>query len=76
MTAERPFYIYCHTAPNGKRYIGQTCAECPERRWGKGYKGCTHLEHAIEKYGWDNFEHSVLAIDCEHPSHMGMLKDD
>ena len=62
--SERTFYIYCHTAPNGKRYIGQTCAERPERRWGKGYKGCTHMEHAIEKYGWENFKHDVLATCC------------
>lgn len=57
----RTWYIYCHTAPNGKRYIGQTCVR-PERRWGKGYKGCTYIEHAIAKYGWDSFEHSILAV--------------
>lgn len=60
--AGRTFYIYCHTAPNGKRYIGQTCANKPERRWGRGYKNCHRIEHAIEKYGWENFEHSVLMI--------------
>lgn len=59
---KRTYYIYCHTAPNGKRYIGQTCAERPERRWGKGYKGCTHMEHAIEKYGWNAFRHDIFAI--------------
>lgn len=58
----RTYYIYCHTAPNGKRYIGQTCAVRPERRWGKGYKGCTYMEHAIEKFGWDSFDHAVLYV--------------
>lgn len=59
--AGRTFYIYCHTAPNGKKYIGQTCQQ-PERRWneGRGYKGQLHFKRAIEKYGWDNFDHVVL----------------
>lgn len=61
--AERPFYIYCHTAPNGKRYIGQTCLN-PERRWnnGHGYDNCTYMHRAIEKYGWDNFKHEILCV--------------
>lgn len=59
--AGRTFYIYCHTAPNGKRYVGQTCQQ-PERRWGegRGYRGQEHFKRAIDKYGWDNFEHVVL----------------
>lgn len=60
-SANRTWYIYCHTAPNGKRYIGQTCQE-PEKRWarGYGYKGQQHFKRAIDKYGWDNFKHVVL----------------
>lgn len=60
-TPRRTFYIYCHTAPNGKRYIGQTCQE-PERRWseGRGYRGQEHFKRAIDKYGWDSFEHTIL----------------
>lgn len=63
MTAERPFYIYCHTAPNGKRYIGQTCLD-PEKRWdrGRGYIKCTLMHRAIEKYGWDNFRHDIICV--------------
>lgn len=59
--SRRTFYIYCHTAPNGKRYIGQTCQE-PKRRWseGRGYRGQEHFKRAIDKYGWDNFEHVIL----------------
>ena len=33
--------LYCHTFPNGKKYIGITKQD-PARRWGKdgnGYKG-------------------------------------
>ena len=27
---------------------------------GNGYINCTHFYNAIQKYGWDNFEHIVL----------------
>lgn len=62
-TSERTFYIYCHTAPNGKRYIGQTCQPLSVR-WshGKGYRGQTLFKNAIEKYGWDNFRHDILCV--------------
>ena len=34
----------------------------PEQRWqnGKHYKTCPYFYNAIEKYGWDNFEHIIL----------------
>ena len=50
-----------HRFPNGKVYIGIT-KQTVEERWrnGEGYK--TQLVHrAIEKYGWGNIEHIVLA---------------
>lgn len=56
------YYVYKHTAPNGKVYIGQTCQNS-EARFGSGgyrYKGCTLFYNAIQKYGWDNFEHEIL----------------
>ena len=45
---------------NNKKYIGITHQK-PERRWrnGKGYQ-CGYFKNAIEKYGWDNFEHIIL----------------
>lgn len=60
---KRTYYIYCHTAPNGKRYIGQTCQKL-RARWsnGHGYRENTHFYNAIQKYGWDSFEHTVLAV--------------
>lgn len=57
------YSVYVHTnKANGKMYVGQTCQK-PERRWakGEGYKFCTHFYNAIQKYGWDNFEHEVIA---------------
>ena len=56
------YYIYCHTNKiNGKKYIGQTCQKV-DRRWrdGEGYKPCIYFYKAIQKYGWDNFEHEIL----------------
>lgn len=57
------YIIYAHRNKiNGKLYIGQT-SQVPEKRWGKegaGYKTSTKFYHAIQKYGWENFEHLIL----------------
>jgi len=59
---EKKFCVYKHTSPDGKVYIGITCRE-PQKRWrnGKGYAIGTYFRNAIDKYGWDNFEHEILA---------------
>lgn len=65
------YCIYMHiNKVNCKVYIGQTCQE-PEKRWGKdgikylhkknGKYHHPHFANAIQKYGWDNFEHIILA---------------
>ena len=61
MSMSKTWYIYCHTAPNGKRYIGQTRTQ-PEKRWqnGRGYSTQQYFKRAIDKYGWDSFKHVVL----------------
>ena len=49
---------------NGKRYIGITNNKT--KRWygkGKHYDGSPYFGAAIQKYGWDNFEHNVLIYD-------------
>lgn len=59
---EKKWCVYKHTNKiNGKVYIGQTCKQ-PKKRWrnGKGYKGSKHFYNAIQKYGWDGFEHEIL----------------
>lgn len=48
---------------NDKIYIGQTKKSLKERaRSGYGYQGCRHLYSAIQKYGWENFYYTILAI--------------
>lgn len=55
------WYIYKHTSPSGKSYIGMTSKQ-PEDRWqkGNGYAEHTKFGKAILKYGWDNFSHEIL----------------
>lgn len=57
----KEFIVYMHENKiNHKRYIGITCQK-PTQRWrgGKGYK-IGLFKKAIDKYGWDNFNHIVL----------------
>lgn len=57
------YCIYKHTCKiNKKSYIGQTCQK-PNKRWetgGKGYEDQPVFWSAIQKYGWDNFDHEIL----------------
>lgn len=60
---DKKFCVYVHTNKiNGKRYVGVTSQD-PEKRWNKG-KGYTkrqpHMYNAIQKYGWENFNHEIL----------------
>lgn len=57
----KEFIVYMHENKiNHKKYIGITCQK-PTQRWrgGKGYKIGT-FKNAIDKYGWNNFNHIVL----------------
>ena len=57
------YIVYCHINKlNGKRYVGLTKQNPPEKRWknGRGYKHSTHFSSAINKYGWDAFEHNII----------------
>lgn len=71
MTKQK-YYIYKHTFPNNKVYIGITCQK-PEMRWGEHGEGYTRLNkkgqptqakiyYAIKKYGWDNVQHEIIEV--------------
>lgn len=63
---ERKWCVYCHTnKTNGKVYIGITCQK-PQERWGKdgkGYVESPRFWNAIQKYGWNNFDHDIVFED-------------
>lgn len=58
---DKPYVVYMHIAPSGKKYIGVTKTSLAAR-WhkGEGYKGNPYFYNAIKLYGWDNIEHCVL----------------
>ncbi len=58
----KTYTVYMHISPSGKRYVGITCLK-PKKRWanGKGYKKNKYFINAINKYGWDNFQHIIVA---------------
>lgn len=60
---EKKWRVYAHVNKlNGKKYVGITSKPKPEDRWknGCGYKENTHFRSAIQKYGWDSFDHIIL----------------
>lgn len=60
---EKKWRVYVHINKiNKKKYVGVTSKPNPNHRWqnGNGYKQNTHFYSAIQKYGWDNFEHIIL----------------
>ena len=63
------YWVYVHTCTvNGKRYVGITTRSKPEYRWGKngeGYQTNRHFYSAIQKHGWNNFQHEVWELTCE-----------
>ena len=61
--SENNYKVYIHiNKTNGKRYYGITKQE-PKKRWqnGKKYGNNDHFTNAINYYGWDNFDHIVIA---------------
>lgn len=60
-------YVYMHTVPNGKVYIGQTSNV--EDRWanGTGYNDNLEFWRDIKKYGWENIKHEILK-ECAYRS--------
>lgn len=62
----KDYCVYCHTFPNGKRYIGITCQDV-NKRWDNGWgymrAKTTPMARAVKKYGWANIQHEILHSD-------------
>lgn len=75
---EKLFCVYVHTNKiNNHRYIGITSRNV-NKRWGlKGqrYKSNKHFWNAIQKYGWDNFTHEIVAKNLTFEEAQQMEKD-
>ena len=56
------YFLYAHTMPNGKVYIGMT--KDADSRWknGKGYGQHYEFSRDIEKYGWENIKHEIIDV--------------
>ena len=63
LNLEKKYCVYMHINKiNNKFYVGITGRKV-EQRWGLNgvnYNTQTHFWNAIQKYGWDSFEHIVL----------------
>ena len=56
------YTVYMHESPSGKRYVGITKTSL-KKRWGSGhgYKNNPYFWRAIQKYGWKNIKHKIIA---------------
>ena len=55
------YYIYIHTVPNGKKYVGMS--KNIDKRWegyGKRYKSNQPFFNDILRFGWDNISHDIV----------------
>ena len=71
------FSVYAHISPNNKLYFGITSLK-PEYRWysdGSGYKHQVLFYRAIQKYGWNNFEHIIVAKNLSQSQACKMEQD-
>ncbi|PPD54336.1 MAG: hypothetical protein CTY12_03325 [Methylotenera sp.] len=55
------YYIYKHTSPSGKSYIGQTNNISRRIIEHRSSDKCRAFHNAIQKYGWDSFVTEILA---------------
>ena len=63
----RTYTVYMHITPNNKYYVGITKQKLNDRWKNKlGYQTQFLFWRAIQKYGWDNIEHIIVAENLTH----------
>ena len=68
-------YVHSHK-DSGKCYVGQT-VKTTERRWryhDQSYKNSRYFCHALKKYGWDAFDHQIVAHGIATQSELDNLE--
>ena len=72
------YTVYIHKNKiNNKVYIGITKRK-PEERWGSngnGYYRNAHFYNSIQKCGWNNFEHIIIADNLSYDEACNMEKE-
>lgn len=75
---DRPWKVYVHiNKANDKAYVGVTSKANVNHRWGngRGYKESPFFYSAIEKYGWEGFDHIIIRDDLSEQEAKQMEKD-
>lgn len=78
MSSDNTYSVYYHkNRINGKVYVGK--AKSIQKRWGHAGNGYirnhdTVFANAIRKYGWDNFDHVVIADNLSQADAADMEK--
>lgn len=63
----KTYTVYKHTSPSGKVYIGITSTTLRDRAGANGHRYKNrHFSAAIQKYGWDNFSHEIVAENLSY----------
>lgn len=75
VTEDNTWCVYVHTNKiNGKKYVGITSRK-PESRWGylgNHYRKQSVFGKAIQKYGWNNFEHEIVVDELSEEAAKNM----
>lgn len=73
----RTWTIYEHISPSNKVYVGITSYKNVNQRWrkGNGYIKCVVFYRAIQKHGWDNIKHNIIATNLGEYTAKNMEKD-
>lgn len=74
------YIIYKITSPSGRIYVGQTTDPFKHRMSGHktvsrlNGRGCTSLNNAIRKYGWDNMKCEII-MECSSLIMLNHIED-